>query len=197
MSRAQEASFAAPQDDVMEIDDPVPVESRRPRSSLQPFARDLNPFSLLGPNLSTSTFDSGTDIASRAPFVSHRREVREIPVEVNDGTGASGQSGSAPIIDDVNETAHDHVPDIRGAVILDDGDDDKDIPNVRITEVDGHGNRGSSVHSGASAPTIVDVPDYSNDIEEEMIRAAIEASKQDAAMSNQQYDRLVCDMFTM
>ncbi|KAI3468791.1 hypothetical protein Pfo_025454 [Paulownia fortunei] len=187
---AQEASLAAPQDDVMDIDDPILVESRRPPSSLLPFARDLNPFSLLDPNFTRSTSDSGTDIAPRSSFVSHPREVREIPVEVKDETGASGQSASAPIIEDVTETSHDHAPEIRGTVILDDDDNDKNIPNAPITHVDGQGSRGSSVQSGPSAPTIVDVPDYSNDIEEEMIRAAIEASKQDTAMSNQQYDHL-------
>lgn len=192
VNRAQETSFAAPDDD-MEIDDPMPVESRRPRSSLPPFARNFNPLSLLEPNSTTSLFDSGT-ISSSSPFISHPREVREIPIEVKDDTEASGQSGSAPIIEDVTETTHHHGPEVRGLVIL---DDDRDMSNVRIAEVDGHDNHGTSVLSGPSAPAIVDVPDYSNDIEEEMIRAAIEASKQDATTSSQQYDSLVCDIFTI
>ncbi|KAK6137541.1 hypothetical protein DH2020_028707 [Rehmannia glutinosa] len=186
---AREASFAASQDDIMDVDDPIPVESDRP-PSLRPFARDLSPFSLLDPNFTRSISDIGTDIASRPPFVSHPREVREIPVEVKDGTGASGQSGSAPVIEDVTETAHNHDSEIRGTVILDGDDDDLNIPNAPITRIDGHGSRGGSVQSGPSAPTIVDVPDNSNDIEEEMIRAAIEASKHDTAMSSQQYDHL-------
>ncbi|KAK6137536.1 hypothetical protein DH2020_028721 [Rehmannia glutinosa] len=159
--RAREASFAAAQDDIMDVDDPIPVESDIP-PSLRPFARDLSPFSLLDPNFTRSISDIGTDIASRPPFVSHPREVRKIPVEVKDGTGALGQSGSAPVIEDVTETAHNHDPEIRGTVIL-----------------------------GPNAPTIIDVPDNSNDIEEEMIRAAIEASKHDTAMPSQQYDHLV------
>ncbi|KAL0324342.1 UNVERIFIED_CONTAM: Plant UBX domain-containing protein 8 [Sesamum calycinum] len=189
-SIAQGTSFAAPQDDVMDIDDPIPVESRRP-SSLPPFARDLNPFTLLDPNFTRSIFDSGTGIASRPPFVSHPRAVREIPIEVKDGTGASGHSGGAPVIEDVTETAQYHGPEVRGTVILDDDDDDdKNIPNAPITHLDGQGNEASS---RPSAPTVVDVPDYSNDIEEEMIRAAIEASKQDAAMSSQQHDHLTAE----
>ncbi|KAK4435275.1 Plant UBX domain-containing protein 8 [Sesamum alatum] len=184
---AQGASFAAPQDDVMDIDDPIPVESRRP-SSLPPFTRDLNPFSLLDPNFTRSIFDSGTDIASQSPFVSHPRAVREIPIEVKDGTGASGHSGGAPVIEDVTETAQYHGPEVRGTVILDDDDDDvRNIPNPPITHLDGQGNEASS---RPSAPTVVDMPDYSNDIEEEMIRAAIEASKQDVAMPSQQHDLL-------
>lgn len=35
------------------------------------------------------------------------------------------------------------------------------------------------LNSGPSAPGINNIPDYSNDVEEEIIRAAIEASKQD------------------
>ncbi|KAK6158111.1 hypothetical protein DH2020_005425 [Rehmannia glutinosa] len=186
---AREASFAAAQDDIMDVDDPIPVESDIP-PSLRPFARDLSPFSLLDPNFTRSISDIGTDIASRPPFVSHPREVREIPVEVKDGTGALGQSGSAPVIEDVTGTAHNHDPEIRGTVILDGDDDDLNIPNAPITRIDGHGSRGGFVHSGPNAPTIIDVPDNSNDIEEEMIRAAIEASKHDTAMSSQQYDHL-------
>ncbi|GFQ06824.1 fas-associated factor 2-a [Phtheirospermum japonicum] len=142
---ASEAASVASQDDVMDVDDPIPV-----------FPRDLDPFSLP---------------ASHSPFVSHPREVREVPVEFRDGIGASGQSGNAPINEDVTENAHNLGPEIRGTIVIDDDDDD-------------------SVHPGPSAPTIVDhVPDYSNEIEEEMIRAAIEASKHDTAMPNQD-DRL-------
>lgn len=173
-NRAQGAFFAAPDND-MEIDDPIPVESRRSRSSLPPFTGNTNPLSLLEPNSTTSLFDSGTI----PPLVSRPREVREIPVEVRDNT-------SSPIIEDITETTHDHGPEVHGAVIL---DDDRDIPNARIAELE--------EQFGPSAPTIVDGPDYSNDIEEEMIRAAIEASKQDTTTSSQQYDSLVCDIFTM
>ncbi|KAK6117100.1 hypothetical protein DH2020_049145 [Rehmannia glutinosa] len=182
----QEASFTSPQDDVMDIDDPIPVESRRPRSSLLPFARDLNPFSLLDPNFTRSIFDMG-NAPTRSPFVSHPREVREIPIEVKDEIGAASHSGGVPTIEDVTETVHEHGPATRGTVIIDDEDDDKSFPNSPTTRVVGHGTGDSSTNFEPSAPTVVDVPDYGNDIEEEMIRAAIEASKQDAAMSNQQY----------
>ncbi|KAH6818202.1 hypothetical protein C2S51_001805 [Perilla frutescens var. frutescens] len=178
---APEASFGVPQDDIMDIDDPIQVESRRPQPSLPPFSRDVNHFPPLESNHRTSIIDSFTDIASHTSSISHPRGAREIPVDVKDGTGTSAQSGSARIIEDITETAHGCDSEIYGTVILDDGDDDANTPNV-------HGSRGSAVHYGASAPTVIDVPDDTNDIEEEMIRAAIEASKHDAAMSNQQYN---------
>ncbi|GER44542.1 UBX domain-containing family protein [Striga asiatica] len=168
----QEASLAAPLDD-MDIDDSIPLESHRPPASSLPLARDLNPFSLLDPNFTRNIFDIGSAPAP-SPFVSHPREVKEIPIEVKDGIGASSQSGGALKIEDVTETAREHGPEIRETAIIDDKNDEKSSPNSPITQA-----------VGPSAPTIVDVPDYGNEIEEEMIRAAIEASKQDASVPNQ------------
>lgn len=166
----------------MDIDDPIQVESRRPHSSLPPFAIDVNHFPSLG-----------TGIASR---VSHTREITD---EVKDGIGTSAQSGRAPNIENVTETAHGHGSGINEPVILDDDDDDDEgnTPYVRIPEVEGHGIQDSSDQHAPSAPTVINVPDDGYDIEEEMIRAAIEASRQDVAMTNQQYDPLVCDNFVM
>ncbi|CAK9173073.1 unnamed protein product [Ilex paraguariensis] len=171
----REASVAAPQDDVMDIDDPIQNEPRRSPFSLFSSAGNLDPFSLLDPDFRRSIFDGGTDFSSGAPFVSHPREVREIPIEVKDG---NGQSGLAPTIEDVTETADTCGPETHGPVIIDD-EDDKDIPTAASAQVaeptNSHG-----THPRPSAPGIDDLPDYSNDIEEEMIRAAIEASKRDA-----------------
>lgn len=179
-----ETSVSAPQDDFMEIDDPVQVASRGPPSSLFPPA--MNPFSLLDPNFRRSIFDSGTGFTSGAPFVSHPREVREIPIEVKDGNAGSGPSGLAPKIEDVTETSHEHVPEVQGTVIID--DEDEDIPAAAAASVAGHsvlneiaaGVNSRDTVSRPSAPEVDDLPDYGNDIEEEMIRAAIEASKRDA-----------------
>ncbi|KAL6556355.1 hypothetical protein OROGR_005643 [Orobanche gracilis] len=162
---AEEVAFAASHDDAMDVDDPIPA-----------LTRDLD---LVDPHSTSVISDSGTDIASHSPFVSYQRKVIQIPIEVKDETRASGQSSSTPIIEDVPENAHNCGPHI-----LDD-DDGITIPNASITHVNGHGSRGDTLHSGPSAPTILDMPDYSNEIEEEMIRAAIEASKHDTAMSNQ------------
>lgn len=165
----------------MDIDDPMPFESHR-RPPL-PFGRDLGPFSLLDPNFTRRIFDRGDDASNRSPFVSHPREVREIPIEVNE-TGATGRSVGAPIIEDVTESAHEHEPEVRGTVITDE-DEDRSFPNSHTARAIEHWSRYNLRNSEPSAPAIVDEPDYGNDIEEEMIRAAIEASKQDAEMSNQ------------
>ncbi|GER30379.1 UBX domain-containing family protein [Striga asiatica] len=183
----QEASFAAPQDDDMDIDDPQPFESRRPISSPFPFARDLNPFSLLDPNFTRNIFGIGS-APTPSPFVSHPREVREIPIEVKDGIGASSQSGGALRIEDVTETTREHGPEIRGTVIIDDEDDERSSSNSPITQAVGHGTGGTSTNYRPSAPTVIDVPDYGDEIEEEMIRAAIEASKQGVTAPNQLFD---------
>uniref|UniRef100_A0A5B7AK21 UBX domain-containing protein n=1 Tax=Davidia involucrata TaxID=16924 RepID=A0A5B7AK21_DAVIN len=190
-----EASTAAPQDDIMDIDDPIQVESLRRPFSLLPTARNMNPFSPLDPNFSRSLFDSGPDLTSRAPFVSHPKEVREIPIEVKDGSEQSGHSGLAPTIEDVTGTAQAHGPEIHGTVIID--DDDKDIPTASAAHAarrneqkdDVLGDSSYGTHPRPSAPGIHDLPDYSNDIEEEMIRAAIEASKWDVEQGypNQQF----------
>ncbi|CAK9141836.1 unnamed protein product, partial [Ilex paraguariensis] len=171
-----ETSVPAPQDDVMDIDDPIPIASRRPPFSLISSAGNVDPFSLVDPLVRRSIFDSGTDFPSsaRAPFVSHPREVREIPIEVKDGNGQSGHSGLAPPIDDVTETAVSHGPGTHGTVITDDKDD-KDIPTACSAEP----TSSHDTHPRPSSPGIADLPDYGNDIEEEMIRAAIEASKRD------------------
>ncbi|CAA2966670.1 plant UBX domain-containing 8-like isoform X2 [Olea europaea subsp. europaea] len=150
----------------MDIDDPIQDESHRPPFSLPVSTKDANTFSLLGPNFTGSIVDRGTDFTSGSHFVSHPREVRRIPIEMKDGNGPMGDSGSAPTNEDVTVSAQDH----GGTVIIDD-DDEANVPNGPI-----------------SAPTIVDEADYNKDIEEEMVRAAIEASKQDAAKSEQQLD---------
>ncbi|CAA2976527.1 plant UBX domain-containing protein 8-like isoform X1 [Olea europaea var. sylvestris] len=190
-----QASFVAPHDDVMDIDDPVQVESRRPPFSLAPSAGDANPFSLLDPNF--TRHDRGTDFASGSPFIPRRREVRQIHNEVKDGNGPSGNSGSVPPIEDVTESAQGLGPEIRGTLIVDDDEDgDDNVPNGPNTRDARHHEPdnailGANFHptrTRSSAPTMVDEASYSNDIEEEMVLAAIEASKQDVAMTEQQFD---------
>ncbi|KAL8498356.1 hypothetical protein ACS0TY_021613 [Phlomoides rotata] len=177
----QRASLTSSGGDVMNIDYPISFMPHRPLSSLLPFGRDLNTFSLLDPSFTRNIFDVG-NASTRSPFVSHPREVREIPIEVKDEPDAHGHSVDAPIIVDVTETAHEHGPEVRGTPVV---DDDENSPSSPVTHATGHGAGGSSMNFGPSALNIVDVPDYGNDIEEEMIQAAIEASKQDAALPNQ------------
>lgn len=184
-----ETPVVASQDDLMDIDDPVEVPPRRHPLSVLPEASAMNPFSLLDPQFRRSLFDGGSDFMNHAPFVSHPRERREIPIEVKDGNDVPSHSGHAPIIEDVTGTEYATGPDIRGTIIVD--EDDNDIPADRTgwaaqraeKRGDSSGGIAHESHSRPSAPEFDKLPDYSNDIEEEMIRAAIEASKQEAQVS--------------
>ncbi|KAL8106719.1 plant UBX domain-containing protein 8-like isoform X2 [Apium graveolens] len=186
-----------PQEDLMDVDDPVLPEMHRSPFPLLPSPGLMNPFSLFDrdtrssifdtvPNLVSSIFDRVPSSASREPFVSHPREVREIPIEVKDGNEQSSYSGHAPTIQDVTETENDYGPEVHGIVIIDE-EAAEDIP-TGLTARAASGDVGNDsilsgypgiMNSGPSAPGINNIPDYSNDIEEEMIRAAIEASKKD------------------
>ncbi|XP_071723553.1 plant UBX domain-containing protein 8 isoform X2 [Rutidosis leptorrhynchoides] len=172
-SSTRQASVAAPLDDYMEIDEPVEDAIQRHPLPLLSSARASNPFSLLDPSF-TRLFDTDSDFMNRAPRVTHPREVRQIPIEVKDSSiEPSGHSGRAPIIEDVTETANAHGPVTHGAVIVEDEDDD--IPTTLQTDRIPHERRRSP-----SAPAFENLPEYRNEIEEEMVRAAIEASKREA-----------------
>ncbi|KDP25500.1 hypothetical protein JCGZ_20656 [Jatropha curcas] len=190
-STAHGTSVVAPQDDLMDVDDPAEVAPRRNPLSLLSEASTMNPFSILDSHFHRSLFDGGSDFMNRAPFVSQPRERREIPIEVKDGSDSTSRSGHAPIIEDVTGTEHASGPDIRGTVIV---DDDDDIPTSLIGKAtsrtdqrgDVSGDGAHDRHARPSAPEFNDLPDYGNDIEEEMIRAAIEASKKDAEAAEQE-----------
>ncbi|XP_010455587.1 PREDICTED: plant UBX domain-containing protein 8-like [Camelina sativa] len=166
-----EAPVNALHDDEMDIDDVIPA----PQSPLSMFnaARTIGrPFSLLDSDFARGIFDSDP-LMPRPPFVSHPREVRQIPIEVKDSSsGPSGRSSDAPTIEDVTETTHVQGPATQGTVIIDEESDD-DIP---------YAPRGQSRQDGLAGSVANNNQDY-NDIEEEMIRAAIEASKKEAGGS--------------
>lgn len=190
---------AVPQDDFMDIDDTLHDELRRPFSLSS--ARNLNPFSLLDPTLSRSIFDTRLDSANQEPFVTHPREVRDIPIEVKDGNQSNPQAGHVPVIEDVTGTVDTHGPDVHGTVIFDDEDDDNTSP-AQTEHQDEQKNKilaDTSLDRRArpSAPEFENVPDYGNDIEEEMIRAAIEASKRDVEEKypNQEHVRQIVCIF--
>ncbi|XP_074264838.1 plant UBX domain-containing protein 8-like [Silene latifolia] len=169
----------APLDDLMDIDDPTSLVHRGP-SSLFSATRGMNPFSLLDPTFQRGLFDA-PDIFNRpseliergrAPFVSQPREVRQIPIEVRDGPDNSAtQPGHGPRIEDVTDVIDVEGSEMHGPVIVDEEDDEDITRNYQgITR--------------PSAPQFDASADYGNDIEEEMIRAAIEASKRDAELQN-------------
>ncbi|XP_047313965.1 plant UBX domain-containing protein 8-like [Impatiens glandulifera] len=158
------APTVIPENDSMDIDEPFLTETRGNPFPFLSSARNTSPFALLDPDFGRGLFDGGTAFTSREPFVSHPREVREIPIEVIDGHGNSSRSGHAPSIEEITGSAQEHGPEIHGPIVIDEEDDEviqRSLP-------------------APSAPVIGDFPDYTNDIEEEMIRAAIEASKKDA-----------------
>jgi len=176
-------STAFPQEDFMDIDDQHDSDIHR-IPPLPALAGNLNPFSLLDSTIGRGMFGTPLDSAVQTPFVTHPREVREIPIEVKDGNQSTTQSGHDPSIEDVTGTVDAHGPDIHGTVIIDD-EDDNNAPPAQIAHRAEQDNKilaDTSLNSSTrpSAPESENLPDYSNEIEEEMIRAAIEASKREA-----------------
>ncbi|KAJ4835066.1 hypothetical protein Tsubulata_028836 [Turnera subulata] len=184
----RENAVVVPEDDAMDIDDPVedPLPRRDPLSLLSEAGR-INPFSLLDPQFRRSIFDGGPGLTNRDPVVSQPREVREVPIEFKDGGNGSRRTGLGIVIEDVTGTESSHGPDNRGPVIIEDEDDDvandlsrRGLPRQNERRGDVSGNNSQEGRVTPSAPRFDQLPDYSSEIEEEMIRAAIEASKRDA-----------------
>ncbi|KAL6661926.1 hypothetical protein ACP70R_001310 [Stipagrostis hirtigluma subsp. patula] len=171
-ARVNQNPVPASHDDMMDLDEPLDPMFNRPF-----FPANLgSPFSLLDPHLADR---AAAGIFGRGPQVTHPREVRQIPIEVKDNNTQTGSSGQGPVIEDVTGRESLYGPEVHGTVIVD--EDDEELPSApsahdpNIPSNTSHPN-----HSMPSAPPLVDVSDYNNDIEEEMIRAAIEASKREA-----------------
>ncbi|KAE8671551.1 Plant UBX domain-containing protein 13 [Hibiscus syriacus] len=158
-------------DDAMDIDNPLETVPSRPVFPLLPASRTMNAFSLLDSNFYRSFFDGASDFTTREPSVTHPREVREIPIEVNDSNEPSNHSGHAPVIEDVSETEKAHEPNSNETVIIDEVDEDSTMLPRQLN------NPSQDQRVTPSAPVFDNLPDYGNDVEEQMIRAAIEASK--------------------
>ncbi|XVF13196.1 hypothetical protein REPUB_Repub08aG0187300 [Reevesia pubescens] len=172
---ARPTSTVVPVDDAMDIDDPIEVVPSRPVLPLLPASRTTNPFSLLDPNFRRSFFDGTSDFTTHEPLVTHPREVREVPIEVKDSNDSSDRSGHAPAIEDVSETAQAHGPYTNETVIIDEVDEDSTVQPSRQNDT----SQDQHVTAIPSAPVFGNLPDYHNEIEEQMIRAAIEASRRD------------------
>ncbi|OEL31245.1 Plant UBX domain-containing protein 8, partial [Dichanthelium oligosanthes] len=173
-SRINQNPVPASGDDMMELDEDEPLD---PMFNRPLFPRTLgNPFALLDPGFANIT---AADIFGRGPQVTHPREVRQIPIEVKESNTQTGSSGQGPVIEDVTGRESFYGPEVHGTVIVD--EDDEDLPSTPSAH-DPNIPRSTSRpnHSIPSAPPLVDISDYNNDIEEEMIRAAIEASKREA-----------------
>ncbi|KAL9246755.1 hypothetical protein vseg_020250 [Gypsophila vaccaria] len=182
MQEAPVTFAAAPSNDLMDIDYPPYLVEPRGPSSLLSATRGMNPFSLLDPTFHRALLDT-PDILDhpselmgpgRAPFVSQPREVREIPIEVRgDHDNPASQPSHGPRIEDVTDIPDVEGPETRETVIIDEEDDDEIPGNLRDNQ-------------GFARPIVrqLDTEDFGDDIEEEMIRAAIEASKRDAELQN-------------
>ncbi|KAK7389215.1 hypothetical protein VNO78_24051 [Psophocarpus tetragonolobus] len=177
------SSTVLPQDDFMDIDNDQ-RDAEIPRlPSLQASAANFNPFSLLDPTIGRGILGSRFDSTVQTPFVTHPREIREIPIEVKDDSLSSPLPGHLPSVEDVTGTANAHGPEIHGTVIIDDDDDDNTSP-AQVADQNEQQHKiladTSLNRSAPSAPESDNLLDYGNDIEEEMLRAAIEASKREA-----------------
>lgn len=171
-------TMPASREGMMDLDGPL--DNTFQRSSSPENFRD--PFALMDPNFQRQFFDrvGSTDGVSRGPLVSHPREAREIPIEVMDSDPQTGPSGQAPVIEDVTGNESLNGPEVPETIIIDDEDG-----GLLSAPSAPHASIPSNTSSVPTAPPLVHVNDYDDDIEEEMIRAAIEASKKDSeALAN-------------
>uniref|UniRef100_A0ACD5YDZ1 Uncharacterized protein n=1 Tax=Avena sativa TaxID=4498 RepID=A0ACD5YDZ1_AVESA len=158
--------------DDMELDGPLDNAFQR---SLYPEALH-DPFALMDPNFQQRFFDRAGS-AGTTNHDSHGSHPREATVEVNDSNIQTGPSGQASVVGNVTGHGSSYGPEFRETIIID--DDEDELPYGISSQ---HANIPSSVSQPnpplPTAPPLVHVTD--NDIEEEMIRAAIEASKREA-----------------
>jgi hypothetical protein len=171
-------TMPASHDDMMDLDGPLDNTFQRP---LFP-ENSHDPFALMDPNFQRQFFDrvGSTDGVSHGPLVSHPREAREIPIEVKDSDPQTGPSGQAPVIEDVTGNESLNGPEVPETIIIDEEDG-----GLLSAPSAPHASIPSITSSVPTAPPLVHVNDYDDDIEEEMIRAAIEASKKDSeALAN-------------
>lgn len=187
-----------PQPDWMEQSEPPEMEVRYP---VEPFHSLPTNFPAVGPinrGLFGSPIFDGRS-TSRMPFrnslphVSHPRNVRTIPIESKDEEGQVADANSAPAIEEVSASVHAQGPEVRGTPIF---DDDDELPSTASSTFISGSNSGSGYYNSyphgrehrASAPQVTEEPvaaiEEGNAIEEEMLQAAIEASKREAEEAN-------------
>ncbi|GJM99308.1 hypothetical protein PR202_ga16398 [Eleusine coracana subsp. coracana] len=165
----------ASHDDMMDLDGPL---DNTFQSSLPETFRD--PFALMDPNFQQQFFDRiGSTDTFHGPRVSQPREAREIPIEVKNSETQTGPSDQAPVIEDVTGHESSQRPGVPETIIID-GEDDGLSSAASAHHANISNNMSPPNTTLPSAPPLVHVNDYDDDIEEEMIRAAIEASKKDA-----------------
>ncbi|KAL6846733.1 hypothetical protein ACP4OV_024181 [Aristida adscensionis] len=176
LNQINQNTVPASGDDMMELDGPLDNTFQGP--SFPGNFRD--PFALMDPNFQQEFFDrlGSTDSLSRGPLVTHPREVREVPIEVKDSNPQTGPSGQTPVIEDITGHESSHGPEVHETIVIDDGDGLSPAPSAPHAGIPSDTLQPNP--SAPTAPPLVHVNEYDDDIEEEMIRAAIEASKKDA-----------------
>ncbi|KAG4131122.1 hypothetical protein ERO13_D09G187200v2 [Gossypium hirsutum] len=158
-------STIVPVDDAMDIDDPNEVVPNGPVLPFLPSSRTKEQSSLHDRNFHSSFFD-GDSGSTHEPMVTHPTEVREVK-------NSHEPSSHAPVVEDASETAQALGPNSHETVTIDEVGDDS------IAQPRWQNDNSNNQHVTPSAPAFDNLPDYGNDIEEQMIQAAIEASKRD------------------
>ncbi|KAE8722514.1 phosphatidylinositol glycan anchor biosynthesis class U protein-like [Hibiscus syriacus] len=111
--------------------------------------------------------DDPVEVVPNDPLITHPREVREALIEIKNSNEPSGPSSNAPAGEGVSQTVQAHGPNSHETVVTNELDEDSTVQPLR-----------------PSAPAFDNLLDYGNDIEELLIRAAIEASKRDVEESS-------------
>ncbi|KAE8698135.1 pentatricopeptide repeat-containing protein [Hibiscus syriacus] len=121
--------------------------------------------------------DDAIEVVPNGTLITHARDVREAPIEVKNSNELSCHSGNAPADEDVSETENARGHNSHETVIIDEVHEDSAVQPMWQND------NSNFRHVTPSAPAFDDLPDYGKDIEEQMIRAAIEASKRDVEAS--------------
>lgn len=187
-----------PQPDWMEENEPAEMEVQYPVEPFPSIARNFPPFGPINQGLMSSPIFDGRSTSrmpfrNSIPYVSHPRNVRTIPIESKDEQGQVADVNTAPAIEEVSASVHAQGPEVRGTVIF---DDDDELPSTASSTFRAGSNSRSGYHNSypqgrelrPSAPQVTEEPiaaiEEGNAIEEEMLRAAIEASRREAETSN-------------
>uniref|UniRef100_A0A7N0UQF9 UBX domain-containing protein n=1 Tax=Kalanchoe fedtschenkoi TaxID=63787 RepID=A0A7N0UQF9_KALFE len=164
---ARGTAVVGPGDDIMDIDEPLQHES----------SRNLNLPSLINPDFRGRVFDGAAEFTNIAPFVTHPSERRVSPIEVKKENGSPCHTGLPLTVEDATGRPQVRVDghEADETIVIDDDGDDDAADNVPSAS-----NAWDVRRTKPSAPFLNRMQEPDLDIEEEMIRAAIEASKREA-----------------
>ncbi|KAJ7519539.1 hypothetical protein O6H91_20G043400 [Diphasiastrum complanatum] len=195
----------ADRNEYMEEDDVVPVLGQPTVQLHDPFSVPVQQISSW--NRERPTFEANLGLLTEersssrvsgigtAPQVSYPREVRDIPIDWHDEADASSRLRPVrqPFLEIEEITTHDDLHQGAAPQGIVSMDDDPPSPTLPLSRLDGEPIEihpfGGIAYAGNRdynqfAPQVAEVPpsvyEDVNDVEEEMLRAAIEASKKEA-----------------